>query len=473
MKHEHLAVFAVKVKSLFGALLRKPSTSFLVATPIAYHVVLAYLYGAELLDSPFPDVWGYVSTGLYLVGEEVAVCVRDMPLVLPLFCGTLYIVLGFPTFLYYLWFWNAAIMSLAIVSAYALMSKLYDRKTGVLAALLLGFNWNAGYYGQLLLVDFAWAAFALASLAFLVKYLGEREDERSLLLSGVLAAVACWTKFVAFYTYLPIFFGLMLAKKLTRRALGIGLAGFVLGSLFFMLVCLLRYGNPIEPILNEYRVIAPKGEVRLEFTPQYFAWVHKAIGFLPHVLMFVGVAASLAKRKFLLPIWAHYGILVYSFGLLTVCWQYTAHMMFLFALLAAVGEAALFDAAYRIGRRGLRVLALALVGTLCVAAVANTNYLFMGYNLITSYDRTIRDSIPLHKALEKPPREQRLAERFLALKPEMTIEKVASSGYPDNCAYSILLVSNDLFARRLALLLGVVALAAAAYVLRRSALPKL
>ena len=82
MEHEHLAKFVANVKALLSSFSKKPSISFLVAAPIAYHVVLAYLYGAELLDSPFPDVWGYVSTGLHLVGEEVAVCVRDMPLVL-------------------------------------------------------------------------------------------------------------------------------------------------------------------------------------------------------------------------------------------------------------------------------------------------------------------------------------------------------------------------------------------------------
>lgn len=425
------------------------------------------MYGGELLDVPFPDVWGYVSTGLYLVGEAKAVAVGDMPLVLPLFCGLLYVIFGFPQFLFYLWIWNALVMSVAIVASYILMEKLYDKKTGVIAALLIGFNWNAGYYGQLLLVDFAWAAFALASLALLIAYFKGKKGERLLFLSGVLASIACWTKFVAFYMYLPVFFCSILAKKPTRRALGVALAGLAVGSLFFMLICLHRYGNPIGPIASEYRVVAPKGEVRLEFTPQYFAWVHKAIGFLPHVLMLVGIAASVAKRKFLLPIWAHYGILVYSFGLLTVCWQYTAHMMFPFLLLAAVGGAVLFDVAYGISG-GLKNLALALVGALCIAAVVNTNYLFMGYNLITSYDRTIRDSIPLHKALEKPPREQRLAERFLVFEPEVAVEKMMSSRYPDNCAYSILLASNDLFARRLILLLGVILSVAAAYALRKT-----
>lgn len=463
-----LLTSASELRNLLHKLVRKADLFYLVLIPIAYHIILAFLYGAELLDSPFPDVWGYVSTGLYFVGEDVAMGVRTMPLVLPLFCGVLYIVLGFPTFLFYLWIWNAVIMSIAILSSYVVMSRLYDKKTGVLAALLLGFNWNAGHYGQLLLVDFAWAAFALLSLALMLMYLDRRASKHLLFLSSFVAAVACWTKFVAFYIYLPLFFGLLVAKKMSRREASIALAGLILGNAFFMLACLIRYGNPVEPIVSEYRVVAPKGEVCLEFTPQYFAWVHKAIGLVPHILMLIGVAASLARRRFLIPVWAHYGILVYSFGLLTVCWQYTAHMMFLFVLLAAVGGSTLLDIAFGVREKRLRALAIALAGATCVAALVNTNYTFMGYNLITSFERTVRDSVPLHVALEKPPREQRLAERFLILKPEMSVEKVSSAKYPNNCAYSILLVSNDLLTRRLLLFSIAISSAIFAYVVKKA-----
>jgi len=421
---------------------KEESDRVIVGIPIIFHVIMAWMYGGELLDTEFPDPWAYVSTGLFLVGQDNAIPVPELPVVLPIFSGILYVILGFPDFLFYLWLWNAITLSILILAVYHVTRHYYDRRSALLASLLVGLNWRIGTNGQQLLVDVPLVAFSLLDLCLLIEY-KKHQDAIPALCLGIVFSIAFWTKFSFIYLFLPILL-LVFVREMGRQRVGwiYFISGLVISQAFFLGVRWIRYGDPFAGI----RMVAKK-HIRLGFSSLYLEHFPEYLGYPAIVFAILGLVYSLRKRRFLIPSWAIYGTAVYTF-LVTPprYFQYSVHFLPAFLILAGIGLAKTCGILARFRQsvfpRSLRLLLMGVTVLLTNShfkETSKTTYVKIWKYTIFKTRYTMRF---LHQKLEIESRFIRYPQRYLNLRGSVSPEMVQNAPYAINCAYSILRVQN-------------------------------
>ena len=414
----------------------------ILGIPVIFHTIMAWMYGGELLDTEFPDAWAYVSTGLFLVGQNNALPVPELPTVLPLFSGILYVILGFPRFLFYLWLWNAVTLCILVLAVYHVTRHYYDRRTALLAASLVGFNWRMGTNGQELLVDVPLVAFSLLDLWLLLEY--ERHHDPLLAFcSGIVFSIACWTKFSFIYLFLPILL-LVFLDGIGRERAGCTyfVVGLVMSQAFFLGVRWLRYGGSFVGI----GMVARK-HIQLGYSPLYLEHFPEYLGYPALVFSILGLVYSIKEKRFVIPGWAIFGTAIYTF-LITPprYFQYSVHFLPAFLILAGVGLARISEVLARL-RKGVlqRSLRFLLVGTTFLLTnshfkeTSKTNYIKIWNHTIFKTRYVMRF---LHQKLEIESRFIRYPQRYLSLRGFVTPEMVNNAPYAVNCSYSILLVQD-------------------------------
>ena len=366
----------------------------------------------------------------------------QVPSVLPLFSGLLYVILGFPEFLFYLWLWNAITLSILVLAVFYVTRHYYDRRSALLASLLVGLNWRIGTNGQQLLVDVPLVAFSLLGLCLLLEYT-QHYDTIYLLFSGIVFSIACWTKLSFIYLFLPILL-FVSAREIGRRRKGwiYFIVGLAVSQVFFLGVRWIRYGDPLAGIGGEVRT-----HIQLGFSPLYLEHFPEYLGYPALVFSILGFMYSLKEGRYLIPGWAIYGTAVYSF-LITPprYYQYFTHFLPAFLILAGVGLCKISETLTRFRQTMLqRSLRFLLVGTTVLLTnshfkeTSKTIYIkIWGYTIF----RTRYVLRFLHQKLEMESRLIRYPQRYLSLRGSVTPEMVENAPYAVNCAYSILLVQD-------------------------------
>jgi len=414
-----------------------------VGVPVVFHVIMASMYGGELLDTEFPDAWAYVSTGLFLVGQENALPLPQIPIVLPLFCGILYVILGFPDFLFYLWVWNAITLSVLIVSVYKITLLLYNRRSARLAALLVGLNWRIGTNGQQFLVDVPLVAFSLSCLYLILLY-NDHDDVVVAFLSGVVFSIAFWTKFSFIYLFSPILLW-VLVRELGQKREGClyFVTGLILSQAFFFGIRWYRYGDPLLGIGAE-----AEKHVHLFFSPLYWDHLPEYLGYPALIFSVLGLLLSLKERRYLIPFWAVYGIAVYTFMITPPRYfQYSVHFLPAFLILSAFGLTKTLDVISSLTRgfprRFLRIVlpsVTVLLTDFHFKETSKTVYIkIMNHTIF----RTRYVTRFLYQKLEIESRFIRYPQRYLSLRGSVTPDMIRKAPYSINCSYSILLVQDS------------------------------
>ncbi len=413
-----------------------------VVIPIVFHVIMAWMYGGELLDTEFPDPWAYVSTGLFLVGQENAIPLPQVPVVLPMFSGILYVILGFPEFLFYLWLWNAITLTILIVAVYDVTRNYYDVRNASLASLLVGLNWRIGTNGQQLLTDIPLVAFSLLGLCLLLRY-RQHYDTFHLFCSGFVSSIACWTKFSFIYLFLPILLFVSVREIGRQRKGWISfIAGLVVSQALFLGVRWIRYSDPFAEIGME-----AKTHIHLGFTPLYLAHLPEYLGYPALLFAILGLIYSLKERRYLIPAWAIYGTAFYTF-LVTPprYYQYSTHFLPAFLILAGVGLCRISEILARPRQTVFqRFLGFLLVGITVLLTnshfkkTSKTTYIKIWKYTVFKTRYVMRF---LHQKLEIESRFIRYPQRYLSLRESITNEMVKDAPYAVNCAYSILMVQD-------------------------------
>ncbi len=260
---------------------------------IIFHVIMAWKYGGELLDTEFPDPWAYVSTGLFIIGQENALPQLELPVVLPVFSGILYVLLGFPDFLFYLWLWNAITLGILVFATYYVTRYYYGRRSALLASLLVGLNWRIGTNGQQLLVDVPLVAFFLLDLLLLIKY-RQRQDSFYALCFSIVFSIAFWTKYSFIYLFLPILL-LVLVRESEEYSSGwiYFILGFVVSQTFFLGIRWARYGDPLTKIM-----LVARKHIQFGFSPLYLNHFPEYLGYPALLFSVLGFVYSLKDRRF-------------------------------------------------------------------------------------------------------------------------------------------------------------------------------
>ena len=416
---------------------------------IIYHCILAYLYGGELLDSVFPDPWAYTSTGLYLVGQDSAVYVNDLPIVLPLFAGFLYLLLGFPSFLFYLWLWGAITMVALILGTYISVRYSLDHRTALVASALVALNWNLGWIGQELLTDVGSVAFALLSLGLLFQYL--HSGKRLVLIaSGLLLALSIWTKFSSLYAYVPVVSLVAFQKLNSKQKRLCWFSSLVAGQFPFLFILYSRFGDPFFPIRNLLTRTygGAVAHVSLNPTSVYIEWLPDSLGYPALFFLVCGLVFMVSERKLLFPVWSTYLLLVYSL-LVTppVYFQYVTHFS---PILLVCSSFAIVSLSRSLLSSKHKLLGSFAAGSITLASLALTNshfklqnktvyYKILGFHLFRS--RLVLRF--LHQKMEIVPLWVRYYPRYLSLQGKLTPEMVKGAPYAINCSYSILLVARN------------------------------
>ena len=331
-----------------------------------YHLVLAVLYGSPL-NSGYPDSLWYIGTGLTIAGTKNAQSIPDQPPVLPLFIAWVYRLLGFPHFADYLWLWNVLTMGFLLTATYDVAYLLFNQKTAALATLLMGFNWHIGWYGQMLLVDVSVTAFAFTALLFYLRYL-HSSNVKNLLLSGFFSSVALWTKMIATYLHLPVLL-ILLSNKSSRTKIHYFIAGFVLGQALLAPVCYLYGGNPLSPFTVSARVhggtriyaflqgLQPSKPLIGIYNLYYLRLMPFSLGFPVLFFSILGIVRLLRQRALLLPVWALYGLAIYSLVIVPARDQYMVHFTPFFIILASIGLVKVIER-FRLNKVSILVLVL-------------------------------------------------------------------------------------------------------------------
>jgi len=292
--------------------------------------------------SSYPDEVWTVSTGIYLA-RDVPLAMFSFPVTperavsLPLFIGIMYRLLGFPWFLYFLCSWNALTMAILLLSAYFIGEFFFDKKTGILAALLIGSNWFIGWYGNRLLEDVGMVAFEFLSIAFYCKYL-RQHNWKYLFVSGFAAALAILTKESALYLLLPLMTVFMLRKENRKlRDVSMFIVSFIIGLSPFMYVSYIRYGNPLYPIflrLTQFKGTSPG----ILFNSSYIDMIPFALGLIVFLILIWSLVLLIKKKLFLFPMWAVYCLAVYVFLIPYGPFdKYMTHYIPIFLLMSAFG----------------------------------------------------------------------------------------------------------------------------------------
>jgi len=292
---------------------KSPLIVLSLAGSCCYHVFLAITYGGFPLDY-YPDELQLLSTGLYLVnaGEKVfpQIVLSDKTLMVPLFEGILYKVLGFPNFLYFLCIWDILTVVLLLLFSYRLGSLYFDDEwTGITAAILFAFNWHIGWYAHRLMGDVMMTAFEFAALTFYLEYCKSKRT-RSLLLCGLTSALALWTKESALYL-LPFLFVSLFIEKRSQVKWRWMATGFLLGFCPFAVVSLLRYGNPIMPFMLRLQQSTMWGEIKFNFF--YIQALPASIGVFTVLLYIDSFIRLLKQKKLVLPLASLLSLSVYLF----------------------------------------------------------------------------------------------------------------------------------------------------------------
>jgi len=370
-------------------------------------------------------------------------------MVLPLFLGFLYLLLGFPKFLFYLWLWNAITMTTLILGTYVSVKYLFDRDVALVASALVGLNWNVGWIGQELLVDVGSLAFALLSLGLLFEYL--RSAKRlELVASGSLLAISMWTKFSSLYAYVPVISLIMFQRLKPKQERLCWLSSFAVCQIPFLFVLHSRFGDPFFPIRNLFTRTYGGAVAHLSLSPTstYIGWLPESLGYPALLFLLCGFILMMAKGELLFPAWSTYLLLVYSL-LITppVYFQYVTH--FSPILLVCSSFAITWLSKGLISNRH-RLLGASAAGSIIFASLALTNshfklqdrtvyYKLLGFHLFQS--RFVLRF--LHQKMEIIPRWIRYYPRYLSLVGKVTPEMVREAPYAINCSYSILLVARN------------------------------
>ncbi len=340
--------------------------AWVIVSLVLYHVLFAIFYGGNPFQLIEPDVWYSFGTGLNLVGMEhtgIQFFV-EKEMTLPLFMGILYKSMGFPSFFYFLWIWNALTMGILIFSTFIIAKYYFDRNTAFIAALLIGLNWHVAAWGQELVDDVSMVSFMFLSIALYTLFL-RGGDRRYLCASGVAAALAIWTKTSALYLFPPFILMLAVVNKTKIREALVFFVGFVLATLPFSLVCSLRYGHPLAPfvarVVQFQQAALPQEHVNTLFNTFYLEALPISVGLIVFPFLLAGLFYLIRKRKFLFPAWGLYCLGIYVFVIPFGPYdQYMVHFTPIFLIISAVG---LIRVAEVIGRKGFPLIILALLST--------------------------------------------------------------------------------------------------------------
>ena len=224
-----------------------------------------------------------------------------------------------------------------------------DEEIGYLAALLVGWNWHIGWYAHRLINDVMLAAFTiltfgLASILF-VSYTSDEKRKYVLTsLVGMSFALTMWAKESAPYLTLPLLLWIIInIRRLSFQEKFALLFSFLVTSLPFAFICLIRYGHPIYPIVNRiywYRGHISKSHV---FPPFFHSdillWLPLSlgVGLICFVLMLYGMIHLFVERRYFLFIWAIYCYLFYIFFIPTHFDQYMVQFTPFFLTATAYG----------------------------------------------------------------------------------------------------------------------------------------
>ncbi len=270
----------------------------------------------------------------------------DKMILLHTYVGILYKLLGFPLFLYLLCSWGVLSLSLLMLAAY-LIGKHYlgSEEVGFLSALLVGWNWQLGWYGHRILNDVALGAlmvltFALASMYF------EKQSAKAAALVGASLALTLWAKESSLYLIPPLIAWLLVAAHKNPPELE-EVAAFAISFLLvfipFAAICYLRYGHPIYPIiarLHWYGILEGRG-IPLYLNINIAAWLPFALGatLIPFLFTAYGFISLCRERFLFLPGWALHCYIVHIFLVpaLPHCDQHVVHYTPLFLIAAAYG----------------------------------------------------------------------------------------------------------------------------------------
>jgi len=341
--------------------------SLSLAFSCAYHIFLVIAYGGFPV-SYYPDELWILSTGLYLVNAREKVIpptvLSDKTLMLPIFEGALYKVLGFPNFLYFLCIWNILIVVLLLVFSYKLGSLYFsDEWTGVATMILIAFNWHIGWYAHRLLPDIAMIALEFAVLTFYLEY-HKNKKVKNMFLCGATGALALWTKEAALYL-LPCLMILMFIEKKPQVPDLLWMAiGFLFGFCPFAIVSMLRYGDPLMPFISRLHQFGGSNKGIL-FNFFFVQALPASIGILT-VPFYVDSFIRLFKQKrFFLPLISLFSLSFYLFlipyGLRD---QYMIHYTPYFILMSAPSLRRIVASCLRkYGSKGLLVMIVVVLFT--------------------------------------------------------------------------------------------------------------
>lgn len=299
-----------------------------VAVTIGYQTVLAILYGGYPFYRMYPDEFWIISNAVFLTKsmplsafpfypKNIA---ADKVIALPLFEATLHEMLGFPLFLYFLCIWNIAIMTILICCAYIIGKQFFGQKVGYLAALLIGWNWHIGWYGQRLLLDAGMMAFEFLTIVLYLRYI-RNGDLKYLFASGLAAALTIWTKETALFLLPPIIVLLMLKNRQKISYTPIFLVAVIIGISPFMYICNMRYGNPLFPFVSrwtQFQAASPG----LVLNTYYVMQIPFSISLIVSLFLILGIILLIKKRNYLFLVWGAFPIAFYMFIVPFGGWDY-------------------------------------------------------------------------------------------------------------------------------------------------------
>lgn len=374
------------------------------------NLFFAVLHGGPLQNGVISDTWHYFAEGLALVGygdvsapvsqvpleirQQVGlegplsphdVLFKNEPLLLPLFLGSLYGALC-ANIAYATWLWGLLVMTALMAGAYLLGRYAFSPRTGWLAALAVGMNWQLLGFGHLLVDDVGAVAFLLlgAGLYYRSRVSGQRWD---LVGAGLAFGLSFATKTVFVYLFAPLALGILLQSHRSPRAIAWLAAGFAATALPFLALTQATYGNPLYPhfarvnqilgtdLFGAHSIAAAGAEWQIRQVGPvdtfHLLALPLSLGLVLAPFALLGLVRSLRDREWLLPLWAVASLALYVFVFRVYIWpdRYMVHYTPLFLVLGAAGLDRLLERGGAAGQRRTRVL----VSTLAAAALLSAN----------------------------------------------------------------------------------------------------